>query len=277
MTSDNMSNNSIYDKVILLLRGFYTDLKKHMAIFFSTVIVITGSLVLLNSIKSNTYKASFTVVYEELVRKVYGDRLHKIDNLLDKNKEKAYVLLGLDKKVGSTLESIEATNILGEDLSKDLNVDKIPFIVNMYVNDSTHISKLQDAIIYYLENSNKYLIDKRNLKHKEIQSELDFINMQLDLMDSLKRKNNKSTSAMASSSATAAEGGTVYQVSYELYKKKQELMKKKEMPLNLYVIDDAIAPVKTSKSYILIVAIGLILSMIVYMGIVYLLLPVIKR
>ena len=276
MTSENKPN-SIYDKLILVLRGFYKDLIKNKGVFILSFVVVTGALLLLNGIKSSTYKASFTVVYEELVRKVYGDRLYKLDKLLERNKEKAYVLLNVDKKVGNTLKSIESTNILGEDLSKDLNVDKIPFIVNVYITDSSYLAEIQDAIIYYLENSNKYLQDKRTLKFKEIDAELDYINTQLDLMDSLKRKNNKSTGTTTTTAAATTDGGSVYEVSYELYKKKQELMKKKEMPLNLYVIDDAIVSVKTSKSIILVIGIGFILSMIIYAGVVYLLIPIFRK
>lgn len=277
MTPDNDTNNSAYHKIIRTLRMFYGDIKKNIAIFSLTVIVITGGLLALNVMKANTYKASFTVVYEELVRKVYGDRLDKLDKILDNNPGKAQNLLNLDANQLKTLKSVHGTNILGENLSKDMNVDKIPFIVHMYLTDTAHTYAVQNAILNYLENSTEYLAEKRKLKFQEIESEIEYIDMQLDLMDSLKRKTNSSLSFQSKGEGATTENSSLYEVSYELYKKKQELMKKKTMPQNLYIIDDAIVSVKTSKSFVLVAIVGLILSFIVYGIIAYFVLPVIKK
>ncbi|MCB0696703.1 MAG: hypothetical protein KDC07_05030 [Chitinophagaceae bacterium] len=276
---NNESGTGLYGKVIAFLRKFYADLRRNIVVFLLCLIVVTGSFLGYNIKKSNSYSASFTIVYEELVRKVYGDRLEKLNNLLQNNTVKAQVLLNVKKPVIESVNEITATNILGEDLSTDMNTDKIPFIVTMNLNDTSYMAELQDAIVAYLETGNSYLISKRKLRREEIDNELEFITEQLALMDTFKRKNNVGSSRASSDQSAAdnsAGGGAVYQLSYELYKRKQELLKKKEMPLNLYVIDDAIVPVKNSKSYLLVTILGLFTGFIVYLAIAYLVLPVVR-
>ena len=275
MTSGNINENrkSIYEYIIWLLHRFITDLRKNIVLLLACIIIISGSMLFLNSRKSNTYHASFTVVYEELVRKVYGDRLVKLNTLLMDNKEKAGSLLGLEGGAVKSLKAIEGTNILGEDLSEDMNTDKIPFIVNIYVEDTTYIPVIQQGIVNFLENGNAFLIDKRDLKIKETEEELAFIETQLQMMDSLKRKYHTKSNLKDSKENPVS---SLYQLSYELYRKKQELIKKREMPLNIYVIDDAIVPVSSKTPVVIILFISLVLSFMLYLAIAYLLLPALR-
>lgn len=275
MPAKNQPPVSLYDKLISVLHSFYVDIRKNIIIFFVCIILVPGVFIFLNMKKSNTYTASFTVMYEELVRKVYGDRLNKLNLLIEENNSKAQALLGLSKKQINSLKQIEATNILGEPLSKDLNVDKIPFIVNVYVSDTSYVRDIQEGIVNYLENANQYLINKRRLKIKEIDDEINFINRELKMMDSLKRLYHVGIAATPVTSGNSSEG-SLYSLSYELYKKKQELLKKKEMPMNLYVIDDAIVPTKSNRSYVLMAAAGLITGFILYIILAYIVLPVLR-
>ncbi len=277
MTSDNMNagqnRKSIYEYIIWMLHRLLADMRKNFVLLAACFVVISGTMIFLNSRKSDTYHASFTVVYEELVRKVYGDRLLKLNTLLIDNKTKAGSLLGLDDGAIKSLKAIEGTNILGEDLSEDMNTDRIPFIVNIYVTDTTYIPAIQKGIVNFLENGNSFLIDKRELKIKETEEELAFIEKQLQMMDSLKRKYDTRSS---SKEAEKSPISSLYQLSYDLYKKKQALVKQREMPLNIYVIDDAIVPVSSKNSTVLVTLISFVVSFIVYLGILYLLIPAIR-
>ncbi len=275
MPADNNQPVSIYDRLIAVLHSFYVGIRKNILLFFFCIILVPGLFIFMNMKKSNTYKASFTVMYEELVRKVYGDRLSKLNLLLEDNPEKARNMLGLSQKQMNSLKRIEATNILGENLTKDLNVDRIPFIVNIYLNDTNNVKEIQEGILNYLENANSYLIGKRKLKMKEIEDEIAFIDRQLRMMDSLKQKFQVGTITTGGSNTNTSEG-SLYSLSYELYKKKQELLKKKEMPLNLYVIDDAIVPTRSNRSYILMTAAGLFTGLLLYIFMAYIVLPVIR-
>lgn len=275
MPAENHTSSSLYDKLISILHSFYVDIRRNALVFFICITVVPAVFIFLNMKKSNTYRASFTVMYEELVRKVYGDRLTKLNQLIEENNSKAQSLLGLSKKHMSSLKQVEATNILGEPLAEDLNVDRIPFIVNIYLNDTSYVKEIQDGILNYLENANTYLISKRKLKIKEIDDEIGFIDRQLRMMDSLKSRYQVSQSITGTGSAGTNEG-SIYSLSYELYKKKQELLKKKEMPMNLYVIDDAIVPTKASRSYMLMAGAGLFTGFIVYILLAYIVFPVLR-
>lgn len=272
-TTNKSAPGNMYDKIIAFFHGVYVDMKANIVILLACVIFFTGVLVFSNIKKGSTYTSSFTVVYEELVRKIYGDRIKKLNTLLNSNKGKAQALLGLDKNTMADIDEISATNILGEDLTKDLNTDRIPFIVYITVSDTSNVAKIQNAILSYLETGNDYLNDKRKLKIAELNNELLFIDNQLNMLDTLKRKYYGVANSSESSDMSEAN---VYQVSYELYKKKQELLKKIEMPQNLYIIDDALIPTKNNRSYVLITLAGIIAGFIAYLFIVYFVLPVIR-
>ena len=272
-TTNKSAPGNMHDKIIAFFHGVYVDMKANIVILLACVIFFTGVLVFSNIKKGSTYTSSFTVVYEELVRKIYGDRIKKLNTLLNSNKGKAQALLGLDKNTMADIEEISATNILGEDLTKDLNTDRIPFIVYITVSDTSNVAKIQNAILSYLETGNDYLNDKRKLKIAELNNELLFIDNQLNMLDTLKRKYYGVANSSESSDMSEAN---VYQVSYELYKKKQELLKKIEMPQNLYIIDDALIPTKNNRSYVLITLAGIIAGFIAYLFIVYFVLPVIR-
>lgn len=280
---DNNRQTSLYSKGIRYAGTYYQDLKSNIVLFLAIAVIITGTLVFINSRKGNTYSASFTVVYEELVKKVYGDRLLKLNTLLKTNKPKAQEYLAIDEAAANSLLEISPTNILGDELSDDVNTDKIPFVINVVMDDTAYVDEIQKGIIHYLETSNEYLEEKRRLKRQEIDDELAFIEEQLALMDTLKRKYRQTEVSMTITSNESTQGntsakgsGSVYEVSYQLYKKKQELLKKKKLPMNLYVIDDAIVPVKNNKPYVLVILAGLIISVIVYTVVAYLLLPVVR-
>lgn len=270
-------NRSIYTKVIALLSQAIIDFKKNFAIFLLAIIIPIATLSFLSLRKSNTYTASFTVVYEDLVRKIYGDRLEKLNTLLQSNNERAAELLNLDIKIVETIEEVKGTNILGEDLSKDMNIDRIPFIINITVTDTSKITEIQNGILSFLENSNSYLMEKRNLKISEIKDEIAFISTQLEMMDTLKRKYYLSgkDASLSTEKATGTQAD-VYGLSYDLFKKRQDLMKKLEMPMNLYIIDDALVSKSAGRSFKAIGIIGVLIGLILYTSIVYVLLPAIR-
>lgn len=271
--------NSVYDKLIIILARFYNDLTKNIITFCICIAAFVLLALIYNVRKSNVYNCSFTVLYEDLVRKVYGDRIDKLDLLINTNKPKARAILQIDNKSIDALKKVSATNILGEKLSKDMNTDRIPFIVNMSVTDTTYISKLQNAILLYLESGNTYLADKRRLRIKELKDEMEFIDRQLNMMDTLKRKyylTGGGGSTTTSGEKNISSESSVYQISYDLYKKRQELIKKLDMPMNLYVIDDAIVPAKSTKPYSLLIIAGLIAGFITYMFMVYIVMPVVR-
>lgn len=230
---------SFYHSIIELLQKGFRAVRSNFILLLCCIAAILGLLSLYNVPKSNQFKASFTVAYDDLVRKIYGDRLYKINLLVTRGDfEKVAYYLSVDKQTASKLRSVKGKNILGDDLTQDMNTDRIPFVIKIEVTDSSAISKIQAGLVSFLEEGNVYSATKKNLKIKEIDDELQFIEDQLRMMDSLKRKFNDG--ATASSIDRNSSPTNIYDFSYELYNKKKELLRKKSMPGTIQVIDDAI-------------------------------------
>lgn len=273
-TGRNFVSNFYYSLIELLRQG----LRIVRANFILLLCCIAGALGLLslyNVPKSNQFKASFTVAYDDLVRKIYGDRLYKINLLVKRGDfDKVAYYLTVDKQTASTLRSVKGKNILGEDLTQDMNTDRIPFVIKIEVTDSSAISRLQAGLVSFLEEGNAYSSTRKNLKIKEIDDELLFINDQLRMMDSLKRKFNDG--AVASSTDGKGSPTNIYDFSYELYNKKKELLRKKSMPGTIQVIDDAIVAQASGFSVVLIILMSIVIGFFLFLFVVLFIKPALK-
>lgn len=270
----------LYYNVIKFLHGVITTFRKNIGWWLVCVVIVLLPLLKNYFSNRNTYKASFTVVYDELFRKIYGDRLHKLNTLLQKREYgKIAEFIHVTPERAKNLIKIEGKNILGEDLSKDLNTDRVPFIVNYMVKDSTNILEYQDGIVKFLETGNAFLQDRKKLKEAEFADELKFIDAQLSTIDSMKHKYNLELLATYNKNPDKnnPEGkSSIFEFSLELYKRKQEIMRKQTMPQNLYIVDDAIVSTAAGNSLIVALLIGVVGGSLVYALLVYLIIPAIK-
>ena len=189
MQSSNSNQNALarfYNDFINLLRYCVAHIRNHWILFFSCIIIATTILYLKVNGGKKYYDISFTVSYEELARKIYGDRLSKINTLLElRQYDKLINYLGVNKDIAQKLLSVRGKNILGEDLTEDMNLEKIPFVVTMRVKDTNSITELQNGIVNYLETGTPYLVSRKAIKMEEVDNEILFIDKQLSMMDSL--------------------------------------------------------------------------------------------
>lgn len=270
---------NVYNRLISGLHRFFASIKDNFLLFIISIVITTSCLFYINNTQKDLYKLSFTVGYDDLVRKIYGDRLEKVNDLIvDDNYSKVSRLLGVSGNVAKTLVKVKGTNILGQDLSEDMNTDRIPFIVTITVTDSSKINELQHGLVNFLEEGNEYMAVKKEVKIKEVLEELEFIDRQLRMMDSLKKKYNDNSYAISDvkTNYTNSSANTIYQFSYELYKRKQELERKKSMPANVQILDDAIAPKSLQKPAVLLIILGIFSGFILYVFLKYFLLPVFR-
>lgn len=270
---------NLYHSFIKYCSRFLHSIKKHSLLFIFSLLLGLSPFIFLYVISEKRYKATFTVVYDELVRKIYGDRLLKLNLLIKQHQySKISDLLKVSKQDASSLVDLEGKNILGEELSKDMNADKIPFTIKLIVTDSAVIPRLQNGIVEFLDEGNEYLSTRKNLKISEINDELQFINNQLELMDSLKRRHyNESINIKKEDKGTVVNAqGSLFDFSYELYKKKEELVKKQKMPEGIQVIDDAFVSDRANKPFLLYLALGILSGLILYIIIVAFLIPVLN-
>lgn len=268
--------NNFYHTLIKMLHGLIVSLRKNILLFIICMAVGIVPLVIKNFKDGNGYKASFTLMFEELSRKIYGDRLSKLNTLVQHDEmAKVATLLDIDKKMAQSIKNIEAKNILGEDLDKDLNTDRIPFIVEFVTTDSSLVLPIQKSIVKFLETGNEYMADRTMVKNLERTEELEFINNQLRVMDSLNRKGNFQTGSVSTTTSnknTDLSNGT-YDLSYELYKRKQELLRKERMPGSLMVLDDAIVSEEAKHSLFFVFVVGTAIGLFIYTALVAFLIP----
>ncbi|MEZ5017824.1 MAG: hypothetical protein R2800_12275 [Flavipsychrobacter sp.] len=276
MLDSKETTGNLYHKVLVLIHGFLSGIRKNFILLLVCIGAVTGGLFIYNYQSSGVYTTSFTVIYEELVRKIYGDRLAKLDALVQKGDDaKLKELLGVSDEAIRSIEKIQGKNILGDDLDKDLNTDKIPFVVELEFTDAQYVSDIQQGILDFLENGNSYLKEKKALRIQETESEIKFIDAQLAMLDTLKRQMNQEN-ALKSAKKEQSDLGGAYEFSYSLFKKKQALEAKTAMPTNLKIIDDIVVPLPKTKAPSLILAVGTLLGFVVYLILVYLLIPAYK-
>lgn len=267
------SDKSLYHIIIELLHRFLYDLKHSFWLLLACIVLVVGMLFLYNKKQSSIYKSSFTVAYDDLIRKVYGDRLDKLNSLVERGQhDKVSTLLNVDRKTSATIKGIEGVNIIGEDLVDDMNTDTIPFVVHLYMVDTFGLNSVQNGIVSYLETGNSYLEDLKTYRKKQIAEEIAFVDRQLSLLDSAKasllQKNARQLDAESLES--------IYNLSYDLYKKKQHLLQRQAIPSTLHVIDEAIIPLPKGRSYLLLAILGIVVGGVVYFIIRYLLIPAIR-
>lgn len=276
MTNDNVNgahNESIYRKVIAMLHHFIYDLKKSIGLLLACIAIVVGVLYIYNYKQSHIYRSTFTVAYDELIRKVYGDRLNKLNTLISKAEhDKVADLLNIDKKVSATLKGIDGVNIIGERLIYDMNTDTIPFVVNVYMTDTVGLRSVQDGVVSFLETGNKYLGELKEFRLKQIADEITYLDKQLSLLDSAKSALVKNMSKDADSKALE----DLYKLSDNLYKKRQDLLQKHALPATLHVIDEVIIPLPKGRSYILLGILGVLGGFVTYLLIKYLLIPAVR-
>lgn len=275
---DSLKNKGgMYHGLIRTIHTVLVGMKKNVILLI--VCLLAGVLLMRYAEQSNhgQYKATFTVAYDELFRKIYGDRLMKINQLIKIHKtDKIATLLGVDIKYAKALNKVEGKNILGEDLSKDLNTDHIPFIVNITVDDSSSVIKLQNGIVNYLETGNEFFAERKKTRVLETVDELSYIDAQLKIIDSLNRLGGERIVPIKKKDGGLSEDGSLFSFSYELFKRKQELLRKQRSPSGLLVVDDAIVSAATNRSMLFTLAAGSLIGLLFFAIISGIIIPVLR-
>lgn len=269
---------SIYEQIIRYGHYFIFSIKKYKVVFVLSLLVGFAPFIYKYIGSSRAYESTFTVAYDELVRKIYGDRLNKINALVQqKDYKKAASFLGISPSDASKLVSVQGRNIVGEELSKDMNTDRIPFIVRFVVKDSSKIGIIQTGIVNFLEWGNDYMAGRSKMKIREIDEEIAYIEGQMRVMDSIKGKYlSERVETVTAPNATTPSYSSIFQFSYELYKKRQDLLRKKEMPGTIQVVDDAIVSRSTGGPLLKILVFGTALGMFIYLGSILFLIPMLN-
>lgn len=130
-----------------------------------------------------TAKASFN--YNYLHKKIYGEQIVDLQDLILHNKTKELAsLLNISQDAIEQLTSIKAVNIYGKPLHEDLTDVKLPFYLELKLRDETHLSDYENGVLHYF-NTNSFTAEKVAAIQQEQKKKLNLIDKEISLLDTL--------------------------------------------------------------------------------------------
>jgi hypothetical protein len=127
-----------------------------------------------------------TVSYAQLEKKIYGDMLLKLNQLIESEQyESLAYLLGITIQQAKEIHKIEGINIHNLPLVNDISVEKVPFYIVVDVYNPDILPDLQDALVEYISQS-EFVKGRLKLNERNYEKEIVYLGKQLAYMDSLK-------------------------------------------------------------------------------------------
>jgi tetratricopeptide (TPR) repeat protein len=166
--------------------SFVKAVQKHFWGFFVFAVVVGATGAAYAWLKKDVYKSQMTVSYAQLEKKIYGDMLYKLNELLESQQyaETAQLLKLKEEKV-EDIKSIKGINIHGQLLTEDLSVEKVPFYIEVVVFNPKLLPDLEVSLVQYISQS-KYVEERLKLNENNYKKEIRHLQNQLAYMDSLK-------------------------------------------------------------------------------------------
>ncbi len=169
-----------------MFSSFISTIKKQIVglIVFAIIFGAIGGLYAW--IKKPVYKCEMTVSYAQLEKKIYGDMLFKLNQLIDGNQcGSLAALLNMKQEEVMQIHSIEGMNIHNKPLITDISIEKVPFYIVVNVYSPSILSKLQESIVKYLSESD-FINERLILNERNYNNEIIHLKNQLIYMDTLK-------------------------------------------------------------------------------------------
>ena len=169
-----------------MFQSFVGGFKKQFLGFllFAVVFGIVGGV--FAWLKKDIFHSQMTVSYAQLEKKIYGDMLFKLNQLVQNEQySELSVLLDLPVEQSRDIKSIKGINIHNQELTTDLSVEKVPFYIVVEVYNRDVLGDLQNAIVNYLSQS-AFVKERLELNARNYKNEIEHLTNQLAYMDSLK-------------------------------------------------------------------------------------------
>jgi len=170
-----------------MFNSLITTLKKQ-ALGFLIFMIIFGAIGGTYAwMKKQVFHSEMTVSYAQLEKKIYGDMLFKLDQLLDsKQYESLASLLDMSVDQITQIKSISSKNIHNEPLINDISVEKVPFYIVVSVYNPDILPDLQNALVNYISES-AFIDERLKLNERNYKNEIIHKKNQMIYMDSLKK------------------------------------------------------------------------------------------
>lgn len=175
---------------------FTIQLKKNWLAILLVALLITGWQIYRIRTYVPFYESRASFVYQELHKKTYGEMIDQLNQLVQ---ERSYTTvaksLNIPEKQAQQILSVEALNLYGSKLSEDITTDKSPFYIRVKVSDKSAFDSLSSKVSLYL-NSNPYYVAMLKRKQASLKTEIDQLNHELQLLDSIKYQYIRSNGAI---------------------------------------------------------------------------------
>lgn len=169
-----------------MFQSFVSGFKKQFLGFllFAVIFGIVGGV--FAWFKKDIYHSQMTVSYAQLEKKIYGDMLFKLNQLVQNEQyNELSVLLDLPVEQSQDIKSIKGINIHNQELTTDLSVEKVPFYIVVEVYNRDVLDDLENSIVDYLSQS-AFVKERLELNARNYKKEIEHLTNQLAYMDSLK-------------------------------------------------------------------------------------------
>lgn len=196
------------------------------------------------SFQPKVYFAEMTVSYVHYEKKIYADMLAKLNDLV---KSKSYVSLSQQLKLPlesvKMISSITGYNIRHEPLVNDLSTEKIPFYVEVSVQEIDILPELQASLVSYM-NGTEFIQERLAYMQKKNDEELAFLTKRLASVDSLSNVlNTKSDGLSEEEAVTRME---LLQETLSIYDRMQNVKGSLAFNKNIEVLDGFVSSEKPS-------------------------------
>jgi len=169
-----------------MFQSFVSGFKKQFLGFllFAVIFGVVGGV--FAWFKKDIYHSQMTVSYAQLEKKIYGDMLFKLNQLVQNEQyNELSVLLDLPVEQSQDIKSIKGINIHNQELTTDLSVEKVPFYIVVEVYNRNVLDDLEKSIVDYLSQS-AFVKERLELNARNYKKEIEHLTNQLAYMDSLK-------------------------------------------------------------------------------------------
>ncbi len=169
-----------------MVTSFIGVIKKQFLGFLLFAIIFGSIGGVYGWLKKDIYSSQMTVSYAQLEKKIYGDMLFKLNQLIEsKQFSNLAVLLNMTETQVGEIKSIEGINIHNKPLVNDISVEKVPFYIIVDVYNPDILPELQESLVNYISHSD-FIFERLKLNERNYKNEIVHMKNQLAYMDSLK-------------------------------------------------------------------------------------------
>lgn len=195
-------------------------------------------------VKPKSYKAIMTVSYALYEKKIYGDMLSKLNDLIKANSHETLGrMLDVEPEKLEHLQEISTYNIENEPLVEDLSIEKVPFYVEVEVANTAILPALEKGLVHYMNNT-PYITERLALQAEQNKAELEFYEERLEIIDSLLKHSSSPEDGMKKETSNAQLD--LITESKEIYKRIIQLRGTSVYNRNIEVLDGFVAGDKPS-------------------------------